>query len=121
MPPRKRAEAEREDARVNVKVMEAEGPRQALVKVAKTAHEAAEALAEYAHVKAPWDGTVVDRHVDPGSFVQNASTGHPTALVTLERTDIVTVVMRVPDNVAPFVKMGTEADPRTGRVVAGLS
>jgi multidrug resistance efflux pump len=105
-----KAEAEREDARVNVKVMEAERNRsEQLVQVAKTAHEAAAALAEYARVKAPWDGTVVNRHVDPGSFVQNASTGHPTPLVTLERTDIVTVVMRVPDNVAPFVKDGTVA------------
>ena len=83
--------------------------KEAAYDVARVAYKAAQALAEYARVKAPWDGTVVDRHVDPGSFVQNASTGHPTPLVTLERTDIVTVIMRVPTTSAPFVKTGTEA------------
>lgn len=98
-----KADAELMDAKELVKV------KRAAFEVAKAAHKAALALDEYARVKAPWDGTVVNRHVDPGAFVQNASTGHPTPLVTLERTDVVTVVMRVPDNVAPFVKMGTEA------------
>ena len=52
---------------------------------------------------------MISRKVNPGSFVQNASTGTPTPVLTLERTDIVTVVMRVPDNFAPFVTAGTEA------------
>ena len=98
-----KADAELVDATELVKV------KQAAFEVAKAAHKAAQALDEYARVKAPWDGTVVNRHVDPGSFVQNASTGHPTPLLTLERTDVVTVVMRMPDNVAPFVQTGTEA------------
>jgi multidrug resistance efflux pump len=105
-----KAEAELDDARANVKVMEAEVKRiAALIDVAKSDHEKAQALVEYALVKAPFPGTVVSRHVDPGSFVQNASTGHPTAVLTLERTDIVTVVMRVPDSYASFVTPGTEA------------
>src|SRR5262249_50708638 len=46
----------------------------------------------------------------PGSLVQNASTGQQAApLLTLVRSDIVTVVMRVPDNAAPYVRPGTEA------------
>jgi multidrug resistance efflux pump len=100
---RVKAEAELVDARELVKV------KASLIPVAEAARDAAKALAEYGLVKAPWDGTVVNRHISPGSFVQNASTGYPTPLVTLERTDIVTVVMRVPDNVAPFVKAGMEA------------
>jgi multidrug resistance efflux pump len=100
---KEKADAEEDDSKIKVVVKDAE------VKVAESACEAAQALAGYARVKAPWTGTVVDRHVDPGSFVQNASTGHPTPLVTMERTDIVTVAMRVPDNVAPFVTEGTEA------------
>jgi HlyD family secretion protein len=105
-----KAEAEVEDARANVTVMEAEGERmRQLIEVAKSDHEQAQALVAFARVKAPFRGTVVSRKVDPGSFVQNASTGHPTPVLTLERTDIVTVVMRVPDNFAPFVTPGTEA------------
>jgi multidrug resistance efflux pump len=100
---KKKAEAEEKDAEIKVQVAAAN------IKVAEAACKAAKALADYALVRAPWTGTVVDRHVNPGSFVQNASTGHPSALVTMERTDIVTVAMRVPDNVALFVTPETEA------------
>jgi len=104
------AESKVEDAEANVKVMEAEVERaRQLIEVARSNHEQAKAELEYANVKAPMRGTVVTRHVDPGAFVQNASTGHPTSLVTMERTDIMTVVMHVPDNYAPFVTPGTEA------------
>jgi multidrug resistance efflux pump len=105
-----KAECEVSDARANVEVTTAEVERmKQVIEVAKSEHEAAKAIVEYSIVKAPFRGTVVERAVDPGSFVQNASTGHPTPLLTLERTDIVTVVMRVPDNYAPFVTAGTEA------------
>ena len=105
-----KAEAEAEDARETVKVKEAETEQlRQLIEVAKSDHEKAKAMLEYATVRAPFEGTVTARRVNPGSFVQNASTGKPTPILTLERTDIVTVVMRVPDNVAPFVTPGTEA------------
>jgi multidrug resistance efflux pump len=105
-----KAEAEAEDAREIVKVKEAETEQlRQLIEVAKSDHEKAKAMLDYATVRAPFEGTVTARRVNPGSFVQNASTGKPTPILTLERTDIVTVVMRVPDNVAPFVTAGTEA------------
>ncbi len=105
-----KAEAEEDDAKEIVKVMEAEADRvRQLIEVAKSDHEKARAMFDYATVKAPFRGTVISRKVNPGSFVQNASTGNPTAILTLERTDIVTVFMRVPDNFAPFVTAGTEA------------
>jgi HlyD family secretion protein len=107
---RTKAEAEVEDAQVNVKVTEAEVKRCAeLINVARAEQKKAQADLDYATVKAPFTGTITDRKVDPGSFVQNASTGHPTPVLTLVRSDIVTVVMRVPDNFAPFVTTGTEA------------
>ena len=105
-----KAEAEQEDAAAYVKVMEAEAERlRQLIEVAKSDHKKAKAMFDYATVKAPFTGTITERRVDPGSFVQNASTGQPTSILTLERTDIVTFVMRVPDNFAPFVTKGTEA------------
>jgi HlyD family secretion protein len=105
-----KAESEVEDAKAGVKVAEAEVARsRELIEVAKSDLAKAQALTNFAKVKAEFRGTIVRRKVDPGSFVQNASTGHPTPLLTLQRTDIVTVVMRVPDNYAPFVTPGTEA------------
>jgi multidrug resistance efflux pump len=105
-----KADAEVVDARANVHVAEAERDRtEQLIQVARSAYKFAQARDDFSRVKAPWGGTVVDRKVDPGDFVQNASTGNPTAVLAMERTDIVTVVMRVPDNYAPFVTPGTEA------------
>ena len=107
---RVKADCELDDAQVNVEVTEADVARaKQLIEVARSDHEQAAAVAEYAVVKAPFPGAVVSRHINPGSFVQNASTGNPTALVSLERSDIVTVVMRVPDNYAPYINAGTEA------------
>jgi hypothetical protein len=47
--------------------------------------------------------------VDPGSFVQDASSGHSVPLLTVAKIDIVTVYMKVPDDFAPFVTPDTEA------------
>jgi multidrug resistance efflux pump len=79
------------------------------VDVAKSEWDYAKAMVGYATVEAPFDGVVVRRNVDPGFFVQNAATGHATPLLTIERNDIVTVVVRVPDNFAPFITPDTEA------------
>jgi multidrug resistance efflux pump len=63
----------------------------------------------FARIAAPFDGVITDRTVHPGMLVQNASTGRADALLTVDRTDIVTLVMKVPDNFAPYVTQGTDA------------
>jgi multidrug efflux pump subunit AcrA (membrane-fusion protein) len=96
-------EAKLEAAGVDVKLKEA------LVAVARKDRDRVQALADYAKITAPFRGVIVKRNVDPGSFVQNATTAHTEPLLTLERTDIVTVHMNVPDNYAPFVTRNTDA------------
>ena len=83
--------------------------KESLVEVARRDHARAQALAGYARIMAPFDGVVVGRNVSEGTFVQNASTAHTEPMITLARTDIVTVVMKVPDNFAPYVTRETEA------------
>jgi multidrug resistance efflux pump len=80
-----------------------------LIEVARKSRDRARAMLNYAQITAPFDGTIVKRNVNVGTFVQNASTGQGPSLLTIARTDIVTVVMKVPDNDAPFVTLGTEA------------
>jgi len=79
------------------------------VKVTKAEWDFAKAMLEYATIRAPYDGMIAHRSVDPGFFVQNAGNGHATPLVPIERTDIVTVVMRLPDIYASYVTPETEA------------
>jgi multidrug resistance efflux pump len=80
-----------------------------LIGVAEKARDRAHAMLDYAQITAPFDGVVVKRKVDVGTFVQNASTGQSEPIMTVARDDIVTLVMKVPDNAARYVTRDTEA------------
>jgi multidrug efflux pump subunit AcrA (membrane-fusion protein) len=62
---------------------------------------------------APFDGVIARRSADPGTFVANPAivSGVPPLLV-VERTDIVTVSMRVPEAYVAQVGRDTEAELR---------
>ncbi len=106
----RRAQAEVHEKESAVHVAEADIElKKDFIEVARKSRDRSRAMLEYAQITAPFDGTVVKRNVNVGTFVQNASTGQGPSLLTIARTDIVTVVMKVPDNDAPFVTLGTEA------------
>jgi HlyD family secretion protein len=102
------AQAKLEAARADVSLAEA------LVAVAQKDRDRVRALASYANITAPFDGVVTRRLADPGSFVMNAATAHTEPILTVARTDIVTLYMKVPDNYAPYVTRGTEAVIKLG-------
>jgi multidrug efflux pump subunit AcrA (membrane-fusion protein) len=83
--------------------------KEALVEVARKDKDYARAMLGFATINAPFDGEITERRVDPGSFVRNAATAQNASLLTLDRVDIVTVTMKVPDNYALFVTQDTEA------------
>ncbi len=119
-----KANADLKDAGVKVEAAQAEiDLREHAIDVARKELDKARAIADYRRIVAPFDGVVVKRNVDPGSFVQNASTGQSETLITVARTDLVTVVARFPDNAAPFVSLGTpalvEIDEVPGLTIAG--
>ena len=90
-------------ARVDVEV------KKARVAVAEADQARTQAMVDYAKIKAPFNGIIVARKVDPGSFVQNASTGNPTPMLRVVRTVWVTVVTWIPEKVSPWVTKNTEA------------
>jgi multidrug resistance efflux pump len=79
--------------------------KRALVEVARQDRDAAAIQLGYTRLHAPFDGVIVARTADPGKYVWGGS----EPLLTVARTDIVTVVMKLPDNSAPFVSAGTQA------------
>ena len=83
--------------------------KQALVEVAQRDRDAALIQLGYTRLYAPFDGVVVARTTDPGRFVFGGASGSAEALVTVARTDLVTVAAKVPDSAAPFVSWDTEA------------
>jgi hypothetical protein len=68
-------------------------------------------------LRAPFDGVIAARAVDVGTFVPSAMiVPGAMPLVTIVRTDIVTVAMRVPDTVAQLVGKDTEVELRMDSV-----
>jgi HlyD family secretion protein len=68
-----------------------------------------QALRSYLTLKAPFDGVVTLRRVDPGHFVQPAGSGAP-ALIVVARVDKLRVFAAVPEIEAAYVDVG---DPAT--------
>jgi len=83
--------------------------KKAQVEVARKDLDRAKAIADYAKIVAPFDGVVVRRTVDPGSFVQNATTGTSEALISVAKVDVVSVTAKFPDAIAPSVALDTPA------------
>jgi multidrug resistance efflux pump len=83
--------------------------KRALVEVARRDRDAAAVQLGYARLYAPFDGVIVARSADPGKDVFAGSGGTSPPLVTVARTDLVTVVAKVPDSAAPFVSWDTHA------------
>ena len=92
--------------------------RKAIDDVAKRDKEMAEAQLSYATSLAPFDGVVVERNTSPGDFVQNATTAQTLPLISVDRVDLVTISMEVPDGFAPYVSRGADAEFRVGDLFA---
>src|SRR5262249_15852249 len=92
------AQAKLDAANADVKL------KQALVRVAEQDKKKAEAAVSYSEVRSLFDGKVKRRHPDPGSFLR---VGEP--ILTVERSDMVTVGMKVADTFAPYVNENTDA------------
>lgn len=65
---------------------------------------------EYARVTAPFDGVVTHRQFHPGAFVRAAADGNQPALLRLLRTDLMRVVVRVPDRDVLLADVGDPAE-----------
>src|SRR5262249_38533590 len=113
----KEAKAKYEAALASVKL------KRKLVEVAEKDLARAHAMADLAKIRAPFDGVIVERRIDPGSFVQSAASAVIPAYLAVARADLVTVSMKLPDNYADFVSTDTVAviqlDQRPGELIQG--
>ena len=113
-------EAEVEIAQANVEARQAEKSAvEADVAVAESQVAVEESrlarirtLMSYATVRAPFDGVITERLVDPGAFVRSAEEGATTPLLTLARVDYLRLVMHVPESDAPHISVGARIEAR---------
>lgn len=80
----------------------------AQVAEAQAALQRVATLQEFGIVRAPFDGVITTRSVDPGALVHNSSNGNEggTPLVTIDSIGSVRVILHVPDNQSAFVHVG---------------
>ncbi len=73
---------------------------------AQVAHD--EALMDYRTIRAPFDGMVTQRFVDPGKMISIGTTHSDSVqpIVTVERVNKLRAYVWVPAEVAPYVRMG---------------
>ncbi len=89
-------------AKAGVKVADAN------VEAQQAAIDRLKALTSFEDVKAPFDGVVTVRNVDLGDLV-NADSSTGTPMFTVEKEDILRVIVQVPQNSALGVRDGLEA------------
>lgn len=69
-----------------------------------------DAMMEYATIRAPFDGTVTERFVDPGALVQAATSSDDVLpVVTVQRLDKTRVVVAVPEREVAAIERGRPA------------
>ena len=103
---------------------------QADLEAARADHEAAEAdqaraevLVDYTRITSPYDGVVTLRSFHDGDFIRSAADGGTIPVLAVAQTDLMRVVVLVPDLDVPFVDRGDTAtlrvDALAGRVFRG--
>lgn len=91
------AKADLEDAKAELKVSEAV--------LAKS-----QVILSYSQILSPYDGVITQRNVHPGDFIRAAQDGgQGVPLLSVERTDLMRVVVQVPDRDVPFTTVGDTA------------
>ncbi len=84
-----------------------------------------EALVQYSTIRAPFNGIVTQRSVNPGDLIQNSSSSNTGSLplFTVSRTDVVRVFLAIPEQEVSFVDRGApvtiQLDALPGRVFSG--
>ncbi len=82
---------------------------QAHVEVAEANLQRAEVMESYTRILSPYDGVVTLRSFHRGDFIRSASDGGAVPLLAVARSDLMRVVIPVPDTQVPFVDKGDTA------------
>lgn len=70
----------------------------------------AEVLLSFATIRAPFDGVIVARNLFVGDFVRSANEGGTREpILTVQRTDLMRVVVQIPDRDVPYADIGDTA------------
>ncbi len=104
------AKAQVQDRAARVQEAEADlVEAQAKVEVGRANLDKAEVMQDYTRITSPYDGVVTIRSFHRGDFIRSASEGGSVPVLAVARTDLMRVVMPVPDIDVPYVDRGDDA------------
>lgn len=99
-----RAVAQVEKTRADVRAARAR------VLVAQAREANARIFQQYTRLTAPFNGVITERNFFDGDFIRDAAQGAvPTPVLALARTDLMRVIVYIPDSQVPYVDRGDEA------------
>lgn len=105
--------ARQKEAVARAKIMQAKADlkyAEAEVTTARARLEKARVLLDYTIIRSPYTGVVTKRTFHPGDFVRSAEAGgERIPILAVERTDVMRVVIQVPERDVPFVDLGDPA------------
>ncbi|HEV3146814.1 MAG TPA: efflux RND transporter periplasmic adaptor subunit [Gemmataceae bacterium] len=90
-------------AEADIKVAEAE------VKVAQAELEKSQVMVSFATITAPFDGVITKRNFFRRDFVRSANENGSQPLLTVQKTDLLRVVVQIPDRDVPYCAPGKPA------------
>jgi HlyD family secretion protein len=104
------AQAAVDAAGANVKRAQADLKNaQAEVQVRRAELDQARALDEYTYIRAPFDGVITERNFHDGDFIRDAANGATAPLLAIADDHVMRVIVWVPDDVVPFVRVADAA------------
>jgi RND family efflux transporter MFP subunit len=111
------ADAKVEQARADLTDAEAK------VEVEQATLGKAQVFVEYSKITSPYDGVVTKRNFFRGAFIRSPDQGGLVPLLAVSRTDLMRVVVQVPDRDVPFIGLNNSAkvqiDALPGKEFAG--
>jgi HlyD family secretion protein len=93
-------------AKADLKVFEAKA------RVSESQLDRAKVMASYMKITSPYEGVVTARNFHRGDFVRAPGQGGQAALLAVDRTDKMRVVVKIPDLEVPYVQPGDKATVR---------
>ncbi|MBS0205517.1 MAG: efflux RND transporter periplasmic adaptor subunit [Planctomycetes bacterium] len=79
-------------------------------RVAESALATAEVRRKFGEIISPYNGVITVRNFHVGDFIRDAQHGGAQPLLRVERTDVMRVVVQVPDREVPFTDVGDIAE-----------
>lgn len=106
----KTAEAELAKARAELTTAKANvAAAIAQVRLLEARETRANILVEYLKLNSPYQGVVTSRNYHRGAFIRSADQGTQPPVLSVARTDLMRVVVYVPDRDVPYLDRGDEA------------